>query len=95
MNDRELLPEEFLRLLQCPICHTPLHQADAQCVAALNARIRRGEVEDRLGRTIDELLAGGLLNEDESFLFPIYEGRAPSLIPDDAIARRYFGDASG
>jgi uncharacterized protein YbaR (Trm112 family) len=80
-----VISEEFLRLLRCPISQTKLTLAEEALVARVNEGVAAGRVATRVGQPLSEPIDGGLLNQDRSWLFPIYHG-IPTLMPDSAIA---------
>ena len=81
MNARE----ELLKIVRCPIEHTPLHEADAELLDRLNRAIEQQRVIDRLGNPVTDPVPAALVNEGESWLYPVIDN-IPCLIADEAIA---------
>ena len=79
-----MLDPNLLPILVCPMDHGPLHAADDQVIARVNRAIAAGRVKNRAGRPLEQPLAGGLLREDETLLYPILDG-IPLLLADEAI----------
>jgi uncharacterized protein YbaR (Trm112 family) len=58
--------------------------AAAPLIAAMNARIARGELKNRAGDVVERALDGGLLRQDNALVYPIID-RIPVLLIDEAI----------
>ena len=80
-----MISDEFLRLIRCPISRTALTLADEALLARINDGVAAGRIANRIGEPLSRPLDGGLVNEDRSWLFPIYDG-IPTLMADAAIA---------
>ena len=78
------LDPDFLKMLVCPRTHKPLREATAEELAALNARIAKGEVRNRGGSSVETALGAGLIVEEEGEVYPIQEG-IPVLLVTEAI----------
>lgn len=90
MTKSPLFPEliidsQLLEILRCPVTHSRLTLADAETLDSLNQGIAAGSVQSRVMETLDTPLEAGLVNENHSFLMPIYQG-IPDMNPDDIIA---------
>ena len=72
-------------MLRCLETGTPLCTAEAALLARLNDAVEAGNLKNRLGDPVCRPLDGGLVNQDRSLLYPIYDG-IPQLLPDEAIA---------
>lgn len=79
MASKELL--EIVRCLTTGSRLTVLHDTICQ---QLNQAIASGELENSLGQTLHRQLDSGLVNEDRSLVYPIYDG-IPQLMRDEAI----------
>lgn len=74
----------FLRLLVCPSTREPLREASAAELAALNARIAAGAVQNRGGSAVAGRVASGLVPQSGTVLYPIQDG-IPILLAGEAI----------
>ncbi len=79
-----MVTPELLAILCCPETHQPLELAAPGTVAAINQKIARGELKNRVGERIDEPVEGGLERSDGKYFFPIRRG-IPVLLIDQAI----------
>ena len=77
------LPE----ILVCPETHQKLGEADEKIITALNDRVRSGQVRNRKGDIVRDLIEGGLIREDGQWIYPIRAG-LPILLIDEAISVR-------
>ena len=80
MTDQQLF--EYIR---CPVTRSNLQPASDDLIRELNTQIERGAARNRIDRKITRPLDGGLINEDQSLLYPIWDS-IPTLIADEAIA---------
>lgn len=79
-----MIEQELLEILACPENKTPVRPADEGQLAALNERIRGGEVQNRGGDPVTEPLEAGLVREDGKYLYPIRD-EIPIMLIDEAI----------
>ena len=63
----------FLRLLVCPSTREPLREASAAELAALNARIAAGAVQNRGGSAVAGRVASGLVPQSGTVLYPFQD----------------------
>lgn len=77
----------FLRLLVCPSTREPLREATAAEVAAVNAAIQKGGVQNRGGTARTAAVTGGLVPASGNVLYPIQDG-IPILLSAEAIPLR-------
>ncbi|MBL9078788.1 MAG: hypothetical protein JNL08_14875 [Planctomycetes bacterium] len=77
----------FLRLLVCPASRESLREATAAELAALNAAIARGAVQNRSGTKVAGPVDAGLVPSSGSVLYPIQDG-IPILLTGEAIPLR-------
>ena len=75
---------ELLYLLRCPETRSRLQPARRQLIVALNEAIARRRLHDRLGRLVTRRLENVLINEDESFAYPVFD-EIINLLADEAI----------
>jgi uncharacterized protein YbaR (Trm112 family) len=79
-----VISKELLDILVCPDDRTPLHEADAALVERLNRAIAAGRIVNRAGSRVERALAGGLVRQDGTLLYPMTEG-FPIMLTDEAI----------
>jgi uncharacterized protein YbaR (Trm112 family) len=75
---------DVLSLLCCPDDRSALSAAEPELVDRVNAAIRAGRIVDRLGRTTEQEIDGGLVRAAGDLLYPIVD-RIPVLLRDEAI----------
>lgn len=77
----------FLRLLVCPSTRESLREATATELAAVNAAIRQGGVQNRGGAPVTAAVTAGLVPQNGAVLYPIQDG-IPILLSGEAIPLR-------
>jgi uncharacterized protein YbaR (Trm112 family) len=75
---------DVLSILCCPVDHAKLTPASATLLNEINDAIRRREIRNRGGRTLDQTLDGGLVKVTGDVVYPIVVG-IPVLVKDEAI----------
>jgi uncharacterized protein YbaR (Trm112 family) len=75
---------ELLEILACPEDKTPVRLATPEEIAALNARIERGGVQNRGGQSLTSPISEGLIREDGRYLYRVDED-IPIMLVDEAI----------
>lgn len=78
------ISQELLDILACPETKQPLTLAEAALVARVNDRIRQGQLTNRRGTAVTELIDGGLVRQDGRYLYPIRDD-IPIMLIDEAI----------
>lgn len=78
-----MVDAELLAILVCPEDKTPVTQADAATLAALNARIAAGQVNNRGGHAVTEPVTEGLVRADGKYLYPVRDD-IPVMLIDEA-----------
>lgn len=79
-----MISQELLDLLVCPENKTPVALAEAETVAKINAAIAEGGVTNRGGEAVSDPIDGGLVREDQAFLYIIRDD-IPVMLIDEAI----------
>ena len=88
-----MIDPELLKILCCPETHQPVTPAAKPIIDALNERIPSGQLRNRAGRDVSETIDGGLVRDDQKFLYPIRHD-IPIMLIDEAIPLDLL-DASG
>jgi uncharacterized protein YbaR (Trm112 family) len=79
-----MLRPEVLAILCCPEDRSALTLASDSLITEINTVIRRGRLQNRAGRFLEQLLDGGLTIATCDAMYPIIEG-IPVLVRDEAI----------
>jgi uncharacterized protein YbaR (Trm112 family) len=79
-----MLRPEVLAILCCPEDRSALTLASDSLIMEINTAIRRGRLQNRAGRFLEQLLDGGLTLASGDATYPIVEG-IPVLVRDEAI----------
>jgi uncharacterized protein YbaR (Trm112 family) len=85
--------DALLKLVRCPIDHSPLVEADDALLKRLNDAIGRRQVSDRLGQTVEQPVHRALVNQDTRWLYRVTDG-IPSLVADEAIQVETWSESS-
>ena len=80
-----MLDQELLDILVCPENKTAVALADDTLVSTINNAINDGTLKNRAGETVEEKIDGGLIREDQAYLYIIRED-IPIMLIDEAIA---------
>lgn len=84
MTAPPLVSDELLQMLRCPQTHSRLARADEALVERLNQAVQSGQLANQIGERIERPLRGGLVNEHQSLVYPVYD-HGPTLVVDEAI----------
>ena len=76
---------DLLAIVVCPEKRVPLTVAADDVVAALNARIARGDVKNVGGAKVEKPLPAGLVREGGDILYPVVDS-IPVLLVEEGIA---------
>jgi uncharacterized protein YbaR (Trm112 family) len=79
-----MVDQELLNILVCPEDKTPVTQATPEQLAALNQRIKAGEVKTRGGQPVTDPVTEGLVRADGKFLYPVRDD-IPVMLIEEAI----------
>ena len=85
-----MIDKKLLEILVCPERRTPLRIAEQTLLERLNRAIGAGRVKNKLGETVEEPLAGGLVSQDDVLLYPVID-EIPVLLVDEAIPLEQLG----
>jgi len=70
---------------RCPETHQALDELDAENLRKVNEAVRAGALKNHAGETIQKIIDGGLVNADQTYIYPMRDG-VPNLLIDDRIA---------
>ena len=79
-----MLDPDLLKIMCCPETHQPIALAEPSLIEKLNQLIAAGQLQNRAGQPIKEKIDGGLVREDQKFLYPI-RANIPVMLIDEAI----------
>jgi uncharacterized protein len=79
-----MVDKELLEILVCPDDLTPVRVAAAHELAALNERIRGGDVKTRGGQPVTSEVKEGLIRADGKYLY-VVDNDIPVMLIDEAI----------
>lgn len=79
-----ILTNELLERLRCPETAQPLHEAEAEVLARVNAEIARGTLKNHDGKALAAPLAAALVTGDGARLYPVVDG-IPMLLVGEAL----------
>lgn len=80
-----MIDPKLLEMLCCPETRQPLRPAPVELLQRLNQEIEAGRLHNRGGQPVTRRCDGGLVRQDQKFLYPICEN-IPILIANEAIA---------
>lgn len=79
-----MIEKELLEIIVCPKTQTPLRVAGEKLMARLNEAIAAGRIKNGGGQAVEKPLAGGLVCQDDTLLYPVVDD-IPVLLIDEAI----------
>ncbi|MBI4558913.1 MAG: hypothetical protein HY706_15125 [Candidatus Hydrogenedentes bacterium] len=79
-----MVDAELLKILVCPENKTPVVLADDALIAKANAAIEAKTLKNRGGQAVEERIDGGLVREDQVYMYPIRDD-IPIMLIDEAI----------
>lgn len=78
------IDQQLLDILACPETKEPVALADDALIAKLNAAIEAGTLKNRAGENVGEKIDGGLVRQDQKYLYPIRDD-IPIMLIDEGI----------
>jgi uncharacterized protein YbaR (Trm112 family) len=78
------LDQKLLDILACPETKEPVSVADDALIAKINAAIEAGTLQNRAGQKVTEKIDGGLVRQDQKYLYPIRDD-IPIMLIDEGI----------
>ncbi|NLG16421.1 MAG: hypothetical protein GX556_03705 [Fibrobacter sp.] len=88
-----MVDKELLDILCCPETKQDLTLVSDKVIQMINGEIKKGEVKNRAGETVNEPIDAGLLREDHKYLYPIRED-IPIMLIDEGIPFDQFDSES-
>jgi uncharacterized protein YbaR (Trm112 family) len=79
-----MISQELLDLLVCPENKSEVSTIDDATIAKVNETIASGTVKNRAGDLVEDAIDGGLLREDQAYLYIIRDD-IPVMLIDEAI----------
>ena len=79
-----MIDPELLTVLCCPETHQGLAAADPALVNRLNGEIASGALKARSGQIVRDRMDGGLVRDDQKYLYPVRQN-IPVMLIDEAI----------
>lgn len=79
-----MIDAELIKILVCPENKTPVALAEDELVAKINGAIEAGTLKTRGGTLVGEAIDGGLVREDNAYLYAIRDD-IPVMLIDEAI----------
>ncbi len=79
-----MVDQKLLDILVCPENKTPVKLADDALLAKVNAAIADGTLKNRAGDAVTDAIDGGLVREDQAFLYIIRDD-IPVMLIDESI----------
>ena len=78
---------QVIQYLRCPETATPLSELSEQQVSVLNQAIEQKQLFDRIGKSVQARVDGGLINASRSWIYLVREGIV-CLIQDSAVSAK-------
>jgi len=79
-----MINKKLLEILACPETKEALSLASPEIIDQLNKQIESGKILNRKGETVTEVLSGGLIRNDQKYLYPI-RNDIPVMLIEEAI----------
>ena len=84
-----MLNPELLEILVCPEDKTPVHEISEDLLEKVNESIAAGSLKNRAGEVVAEPIEGGLIREDNKYLYAVRDD-IPVMLIDEAIPMDQF-----
>ncbi len=78
------MDDELLKMLVCPETRTPLTWAEDSLIEQINTRITSGTLRNRNQQPITQKIDGGVVREDQQYLYPIRD-HIPIMLVEESI----------
>ena len=79
-----MIDQKLLEILVCPENKTPVRPADEALVNTINDAIKAGNLKNRAGEPVNDMIDEGLVREDNAYLY-IIRDNIPVMLIDEAI----------
>lgn len=79
----------LVEILRCLETKSSVRLLESDRLEQLNAAIRQKLVFNRNGDLVEQPLEAGLINEEESWLYPVYDG-IPAMLREQSIANQWL-----
>ncbi len=86
------MDKKLLSILCCPVTHQGLSPARPDMLSKVNAAIDAGELSNRDGSVLSEVLAEALITDDAKLLYPVNDG-IPVLLESESIGLEQLSSA--
>lgn len=81
-----MIDEELLQIIACPETKQDLVLAEPELVEKINDLIKKGELQNRAGQKVENIIDGGLIQKDDrKYLYPVRDD-IPILLIDESIS---------
>jgi uncharacterized protein YbaR (Trm112 family) len=84
------MDKRLLSILRCPVTHKGLSLATSAVLKELNAAIDSGNLSNRDGRILVDVLSEALVTDDGKVLYPIANG-IPVLLEGESVNMEQLG----
>lgn len=84
-----MISKDLLEILCCPETKESISLADQNLVEKINHKILAGNLKNRAGQLVTEKIDGGLVRQDQKYLYPIRED-IPVMLIDEALPLEDF-----
>ena len=81
------LRKDLLAILCCPETKQEVTLIDGQTLDQLNAKIEKGELQNKAGNAVTDKLDGGLIRKDQRVVYPIRDNIPIMLIEEGIILK--------
>jgi uncharacterized protein len=88
-----MIDPELLKIMCCPETHQPIAIAESPLIERINQHITDGNLRNRAGQVIREKIDGGLVRQDQRFLYPVRQD-IPIMLIDEAIPLPALADSA-